>query len=194
MRRLLMGMLVTVMVIATGSVAHAQHQTLQGPNMFNFQIAPSLGTFDLSGTQFRMEAHYGYDMLQNRSVHHVYIDLPLGLGFGGGGVTGLGFTTVAIIPGVEGDIALPVPVPLYITPFFGMGVGMFFPNQAGADTQVGFAIRLGAGIKYILQGAWSFYFQPFNLEFYPVGVHNQITDSTVTLGFYNLVFGAGAHF
>jgi len=176
--------LVLVLALAAASALYARpaaaQEALAGPYKFDFKIGPSIGLFDFQVTQFRLQPAFGINLLKG-SPHHIYLDLPLGLGFGGGA------TTLTLIPGVQADIALPVPVPLYITPLFGMGIGFLFPRGLG-DTQTALAIRLGAGVKYILQGMWNFYFEPFNIEIWPAGIKN------ATKGFYNLFFGAGVNF
>jgi hypothetical protein len=148
------------------------------------KFGPSLGIVDASGSQFRLEFHFGIN-LTPQLPHHIYLDFPLGFGFGNG------FTDILIVPGVEADIALPVGVPLYIYPMFGLGVGFFFPScpanfQCSTTTALG--IRLGAGVKYVLQGRYNFFFEPLNLEFYPAGFEG------ATPGFYNLLFGGGFNF
>jgi hypothetical protein len=118
---------------------------------------------------------------------HLYLDFPLGIGVGGD----FG-TTLAILPGVEADILLPIGIPLYVYPMFGIGFGFFFPKVQGIDTQKGFGLRFGGGIKYILDGKWNFFFEPFNLEIYPSLV--DIGGISQTPGFYNLMFGGGGNF
>src|SRR5215471_20539933 len=133
MRRLAMVLALAAATALYAPPAAAQ-EALPGPFKADFKIGPSIGLFDFSNTQFRIQPAFGINVLKG-SPHHIYIDLPLGLGFGAG------VTTLTLLPGVQADIALPVPIPLYITPLFGMGIGFFFPRGPG-DTQTAFGIRL----------------------------------------------------
>jgi len=173
--------------VLASRVAAAQYtqEALAGPFKFDLKMGPSLGAFDFSGTQFRLEPHFGFN-LTPASPHHIYLDIPLGFGFGNN------LTTIAILPGVEGDIALPVGVPIYIEVLGGLGVAFFIPSFRNADTQTAFGIRFGVGVKYVLNGQWNFFFEPFNLEIYPVGL--SAGPVNLTGGFFNLMFGAGINF
>jgi hypothetical protein len=158
---------------------------LPGPYQFELKFGPAIGIIDEGGSQFHLGMHFGINMTPNLP-HHIYIDLPLAFNFGNGE------TDIMLIPGVEADIALPTPVPLYIYPMFGLGLGFLTiscPPVLNCPTDVAFAIRMGAGIKYILDGRWNFFFEPFNLDFFPAG-NNQ----GGTPGHYTLNFGAGVNF
>ncbi len=170
-------------LLATFATSARAQQGLAGPFKFDMDFGPALGVFDETGSQFHLGFHFGVDLTPHLP-HHVYIDIPLGFNFGNHE------TDIMILPGIEADIALPVGVPIYLYPKFGLGVGIFVPSIG--DTQAGFGIHMGGGVKYILDGRWNFYFEPFNLDFYPVGV--SVADVTITLGHYYLLFGAGVNF
>ena len=173
-------------ILLVGGVAGraAAQEALPGPFQFEFKFGPALGIIDERGSQFHMGMHFGINLTPHLP-HHIYLDLPMAFNFGNDE------TDIMIIPGIEADIALPVGVPIYIYPMFGMGFGFLIPSCRFIDcpTDTAFAIRLGAGVKYILQGRWNFFFEPFNLDFFPVG-NNQ----GGTPGHYTLNFGAGVNF
>jgi hypothetical protein len=75
---------------------------------------------------------------------------------------------------------------------FGLGFAFLIPScpaQFECSTDVAFGIRLGAGIKYILDGRWNFFFEPLNLDFFPAN-----SNRVGTPGHYTLKFGAGVNF
>ena len=169
--------------LGAGAVSRpAAAEAPYGPYKLDVAFGPSIGVFDLVNTQFRLEPSFGIN-LTPLSRNHIYLDFPLGLGFGSG-------TTLAIMPGVEGDILLPVGQPLYVYPKGGLGVGLFFPQGKG-DSIVAFGLRFGMGVKYVLAGQWNFFFEPFNLEIYPRAT--SVGSFSFTFGYYNLMFGAGVN-
>jgi hypothetical protein len=178
-KRLLVAVVLALVAVA-GTGRRAACDPVAGPFKFDLKFGPAIGIIDFHGSQFHLGMHFGIDVTPQLPQAHIYIDLPLAFNFGND------VTDIMLIPGVEADILLPVGQPIYIYPMFGLGVGIFSPSRG--DTQSAFAIRLGAGVKYVLDGRWNFFFEPLNLEFYPVGIEN------ATLGFYNLLFGAGVNF
>lgn len=153
--------------------------------MFDFRLGPSFGVLDASGAQFRMDMDFGV-RVAHPGHSNIYLVAPLDFGFGSGK------TIISCLPGIEADIALPVGQPLFIYPKLGLGVGISTGGSSdqfsdSGDTSIAFGIRFGFGIKYVLDGMWSFSFEPFNFELYPVGFDN-------TPGYYNLMFGAGLDF
>jgi hypothetical protein len=163
-----------------GRVAAAQSTQFK----FDGKFGPAIGIIDETGSQFHLGFHFGINFTPTQT-YHIYLDLPLAFNFGNG------HTDIMILPGVEADIALPVGAPLYIYPMFGMGPAFFLPTCPAplhCDSQTQFGFHLGAGVKYVLDGRWNFFFEPLNIEFYPIG------NAFGTLGHYNLLFGAGVNF
>lgn len=174
-------------IVLLGLVGRASAQErLPGPFQFEFKFGPALGIIDEGGSQFHMGMHFGINLTPNLP-HHIYLDLPLAFNFGNN------HTDIMLVPGVEADIALPVGVPLYIYPMFGLGLGFLVPSCRFVDcpNYTALVIRIGAGIKYTLQGRWNFFFEPFNLDFWPAGSNHDIFG---TPGHYTLNFGAGVNF
>src|SRR5689334_482893 len=93
--------------------ARAADESLAGPMKFDLKFGPAVGILDESGSQFRLGFHYGYGFTPHLP-QHVYLDLPLDFDFGNH------FTEIIIIPGIEVDFLLPVGVPVYLYPMFGI--------------------------------------------------------------------------
>lgn len=187
MKRLLHILVVSALCMGAFEWTAVAQQRPAGPFKFDFKFGPSIGIIDTRGTQFRMGMHFGVGLAAGYR-YRIYLDLPLGLGFGAG------YTTIALIPGIQADIQVVPNLPVYIYPMAGLGMGFVVPSCQGGfnrnvcDTNVALGIRFGAGVKYVLAGRWNFMFEPFNLEFYPAGSQGY------TPGFYNLLFGIGVNF
>jgi hypothetical protein len=165
----------------------AAQEALPGPFKFDMKFGPAIGIIDHSGAQFHLGMDFGINVTPS-SPHHIYIDIPLAFNFGDE------HTDIMLVPGIEADILLPVGVPIYIYPMFGLGLGFVTPScPRGFDCPdyTALVIRLGAGVKYVLQGRWNFFFEPFNLDFWPAGSNHDLYG---TPGHYTMLFGAGVNF
>ena len=181
MKRTLLALCALAMTATFAPRTASAQDTLVGPNKADFLMGPSIGIVDASGTQFRLQFDYGYNVMP-ASWGNLYINLPLGLGFGNN------LLALLLMPGVEADFRLPVSVPIYLYPKAGLSFGLFrFSGISRSEFAFGF--YFGGGVKYVLDGKWNFLFEPINIEIYPLnGIPN------ATIGAYNLMFGVGMNF
>lgn len=165
-----------VACLALGRAAEAQPL---GDGSFDLRLGPSVGILDASGTQLRVSARFGYNVLHGSSTRAV-LEAPLELGLGAG------YTYFGVLPGVRVEIPLVPNVPLYLTPSAGVGVGVAAGGGNAADVALGF--RAGVGVRYVFQNRFALTFDPLNVELYPVGFGGAVP------GFYTMMFGAGTTF
>ena len=180
LKRIALIFVLAAALVGIGS-QNASAQELAGPHKISGSLGPSIGIIDASGTQFRLEFEYGYNIMP-ASWGNLYINLPLALGLGNN------LLALLVKPGVEADFA-PFSFPLYIYPRAGLSLGLMRVSF-GQFSQSEFAIGMyfGGGAKYVLDGKWFFFFEPVTIEIYFKSFPN------ATVGAYNLMFGGGMIF
>ena len=160
---------------------------MQGPYRLDLKLGPSVGIIDTSGTRFRLGVHFGMGVISGPR-YRLLLALPVGFGLGAG------FTFVSVLPGIEADVQIVSGMPFFLYPMIGVGMGVLVspctgpPQRARCENNLAFGLRAGVGIRYVVWGRWNFLFEPFNLEFYPAG------SAGYTMGFYNVLLGAGVNF
>jgi hypothetical protein len=180
-----------VLVGLTASEARAQRS---GPFEFNFKIGPAIGVSD-AVTQFALQLEFGIGITSDRNG---YLIFPLQLQFSSP-------VFVAHFPiGFQYEFPIRSVRGLYLYPrgWFGFSVdhesavclqvdrfGRCIQGGFGGATAAGIAFGVGFGIKYILNGRWNFFFEPFNL---PIGIY--FFDNTLVSIWYQLNFGVGVNF
>jgi hypothetical protein len=143
-------------------------------------FGPSIGIIDNSGTQFRLEFEYGFNILP-AAWGNLYLNLPVGFGLGNSAILLVGK------PGVEADFN-PFAFPLYLYPKVGMSVGLLHTSYFGGTNDFAIGMYFGGGAKYVFDGKWFAFFEPVNIEIYFKSFPN------ATMGAYNLMFGGGMNF
>jgi hypothetical protein len=165
--------------VGEGRLAHAQPA---GSNTASFRLGPAIEVIDAGG-QILLGFDYAF-ALSTSGRTRLYASLPFEFGLGGG------LTRIQMLPGVQGDVHLPVRAPVYVVPQAGVGIGIF-PRDGGGrnDVDLGLGIRVGVEFKYVIEGSWNLSFTPFRMDMFP------FTDNADTTPvWYEMLFGVGLNF